>query len=500
MMTIDDSSVASATSSALSWTRADWAVVLLLFLALSGIYFATASGITSSNDGSHYALTRTMVENGTFALEQFDDYAEGNDVAINPEGRLFSDRPPGTALTAGVFYVLGDWLPAPLVPVPSRHDADNPLLLYVMILPAIAGAATASLLYAIMRRFALSQAAAVTAALMFALGTAQWKYSAVLFSHALSGFLVILLLWLLFRAEAHPTARAFYFMIGLVGGYAVLVEYSNALLVVIVAVYLIITLWSPRQLRTMIIPLLLYAAGGLLPAAFLAYYNSVNFGSPFTLSYAFAINYPWAGSFTTTFSYPLLEGLRGMLYWGTGDGWCDGPCYNQGLLLLSPVLLLALPGWLPFLRQRRRQALLVAVIFITYLLLFSMHRTYHGFTADGRYLVPFLGLLALPLGYTLDWLYALRQQPLAQALLLLLAFGLFYLSVRNVFIHIGLSYNYGLDLAQLQPLPFQPENWRYLVEQIFPNRGNLPLLLLFQALMLLPLALLFRWRTRGRSR
>ena len=89
-------------------------MIAFLLSFLSSVYYATASGITSSNDGSHYALMRTMVENRTFALQQFDDYAEGNDVAITEDGRLFSDRPPGTALAGVLFYLAGGALPEPL--------------------------------------------------------------------------------------------------------------------------------------------------------------------------------------------------------------------------------------------------------------------------------------------------------------------------------------------------------------------------------------------------
>jgi hypothetical protein len=123
---------------------------LLIFLFLSGVYFATLSGITSSNDGSHYALMRTMVENGRFTLDQFDDYAEGNDIALVGD-KLYSDRPPGNGLAAALFYTAAGPLPAPPAPLPSRHDAENPRLLYVLLLPVLAGAGTAVLLYTILR-------------------------------------------------------------------------------------------------------------------------------------------------------------------------------------------------------------------------------------------------------------------------------------------------------------------------------------------------------------
>ncbi len=478
------------------WPRGEWITLILLFVGLSSFYFATVSGITSSNDGSHYALARTMVENHAFALKQFDDYAEGNDIAVR-EGVLYSDRPPGTAVLSTLFYTLGGRLPAPRSRLPSRHDADNPRLLYVLLLPVWAGAGTAVLLYLFLRGQNVTRVGAVTAVLLFSLGTAQWKYSAVLFSHALSGFLVLLAVFL--AAHAAPSSRwGRYLLLGFVLGFAVLVEYSNGLLVIIVGLFVLsgIRPFTPRRILAVMGP---FVMGGLVPAAFLAYYNNVNFGSPFTLSYAYAVNYPWAGSFFSTFSWPLLPGLRALLIWGEGGGWCDPTCVNQGLFLLSPVMLLALPGvWFYFRRARvRRQFWLTNTVFVIYLLLFAKHFTSHGFTGDGRYLVPFLSLLAIPLAYTLDWSLTQFQKPARQFILTGIIFGLFFLSWRNMFLHIGFSYNYHLDLSRLDRMIASPQNWRYLGHEIFRNTGNLPLFWLLEGVGLGVGLIWSRYRGRG---
>ncbi len=466
------------------WQRSDWVISFVLFFALSTLFYATTSGITSSNDGSHYALARTLIENKTFTLNQFDDYAEGNDIAITPDGRLFSDRPPGTALLTTLFYKMGDLLPTPPTLLPSRHDADNPNLATVLLLPVLAGAATAVLLYAFSRFVGITQPGALTAVLFFALGTVQWKYSSVLFSHALSGFLVAASLYLVVRmGEKQGGTWWQALLLGLLLGFSVLVEYSNGLLVLIVMVYLLWVL-RPFTLHHTVTIIGLAIAGGLISAAFLAFYNQVNFGSPFTLSYAFAVNYPWAGNFGTTFSYPLLAGLRALLYFGEGGGWCDPTCYNQGLLLLSPILIIAIPGTYFYCKQAKKVCLLTTAVFLIYLLLFAKHHTSHGFTGDGRYLLPFLGLLVMPMGMALDRLYAWTKRPLrhhsVQALLQMISFlivyGLFFLSVRNIFLHIGRSYNYNLDLSQLDSLIARPQNWAYLVNSVLRNQANLPVL------------------------
>lgn len=451
---------------------------LLIFLSFSSLYFATASGITSSNDGSHYALVRTMVENHRFTLDPFDPYAEGNDLAIY-DGRLYSDRPPGTAVATAIIYALSGPMPDPLTPIPSRHDAENPRLPYVLMLPALAGAGTVLLLYWLLLRQGVSSPAALLACILFGLGTAHWKYSSVLFSHALSSFLVMLSVYLALGRQS-PRRSA---LLGFVLGFAVLVEYANALLVLMIGIVLLwqIRLFTWRRLLHILLP---FTLCGLLSAVFLAVYDRVNFGDPFTLSYAYAINYPWAGEFRSTFSMPLLPGLKAMLYFGSGGGWCGGTCYNQGIFLLSPVLLLALPGLWLYARRQRRDFVVTTGIFLVYLLLFAKHYTSHGFTGDGRYLVPFLGLLAVPIGHFGHWLLG-RARTEWMVVTETVVFALFFLSLRNMFLHIGFSYNYNLDLSQLDPLVAHPQNWLYLLHHIFPNVGNVPLLWLVEGMGLL---------------
>jgi hypothetical protein len=453
-------------------------------LVLSSLYFATASGITCSNDGSHYALTRALAEEGRFTIESYDQYAEGNDVALY-EDQLFSDRPPGTALIASAFYKIGTWLPAPLAHLESRHDAQNPRLLYVLLVPVWAGAGTVVLLYLLLRELDVSVFSALTTSCVFGLGTTHWKYSSVLFSHALSALLVMSSIYLVICMARMAQLRwVSTLALGFLVSYAVLVEYSNALVVAAVALYLFLTI-KPSSAISRLRCAILFIAGGLLPAGFLAFYNAVSFGSPSALSYDYAINYPWAGQFRETFNFPLGQGLRGMLIWGRGDGWCNPTCYNQGLFLLSPVLLLSILGIGRYIRRARRQSILTLGLFLVYLGLFAKHRTFHGFTADGRYLTPFLALWCIPLAFHVENLLRWSERPAWQAIAYLVLYGTIFLSVHNILLHIGLSYNYELDLGQLSPMIAKPGNWSYVLGQVFRNAYNLPLLWLSEGLVLL---------------
>jgi hypothetical protein len=110
-----------------------------------------------------------------------------------------------------------------------------------------------------------------------------------------------------------------------------------------------------------------------------------------------------------------------------------------------------------------------------YLLLFARHHTFSGFTADGRYLVPFLTLWFVPVGFALAELHPIKESA-GKAVLMLVAYGFLFLSVRNALAHIGFSYNYHLDPGLVARRATTPTNWGYILGNVFVNWQNLPLL------------------------
>src|SRR5689334_12524311 len=100
-----------------SWGT-DKRIAIALFIVVSSVYFATMIGVTSSNDGSHYALVRAIIDRHNFEISPYLDFTEHQDYALRGDLR-FSDRPPGTALVASPLYALSTFLPAPLKQPPS---------------------------------------------------------------------------------------------------------------------------------------------------------------------------------------------------------------------------------------------------------------------------------------------------------------------------------------------------------------------------------------------
>ncbi|NDJ54745.1 MAG: phospholipid carrier-dependent glycosyltransferase [Chloroflexi bacterium] len=472
-------------------------ISIVLFVVVASIYFATTSGITSSHDGSHYALLRARADEQRWTIETYADFMDDSPaphIALR-NGQVYSAHPPGTALLARPFYAMGGVLPGPASPLPSRHDGDNPRLVYVMLLPVLAGAGTVVLLYYLLRYYDLSRFAALTTALTLAFGSTLWKYSSVLYAHALAGFLVMLAIVMVLRVY-----RARYLDVwsgiglGLALGTSVLVEYANLLFVLAVCVYLIVSL--NRELITgknwwLSIALLIGSAA--LPLALLVNYNMTNFGGPFMTSYNYAVNAPWAASLNNTFDFPFPRGLVGLLWFGR-DGQDQ---INQGLLLLMPVTALGLTGIWSYFREHAREGVLVVGVFAVYLLLYATHHTFSGFTGDGRYLLPFLALLFIPIGFSIDDLYRLEfdEQPIEgiKAGLMFITYGLIFFSVRNQMTHINFSANYELTPILLDRTAATPANLGHILGNLFVNTSNLILLWLILGVAIGAMIAVFQW-------
>jgi hypothetical protein len=148
---------------------------------------------------------------------------------------------------------------------------------------------------------------------------------------------------------------------------------------------------------------------------------------------------------------------------------------NQGVFWMSPVLLLAVPGFWFWARNHARRPLALALVTLgAYLALFAIHRTYHAFTRDARYFTPFLPLLAIGVGFWLQRLFARTPNNPLQLIGYAVFFALLACSMRNVASHVVLSYGYPFHYRKLKDIAVEPSNLAYFFGSLFPNWRDLP--------------------------
>lgn len=415
------------------------AAVALAILAL--LYFAltAAEGIVSTNDGSHYALTKALAVDGSVRIDPYIDYTAippTRDSTVGPtyvdlsfyDGHFYSDRPPGTAFLAVPFY----WFGGLLGRVAGRPDLDLPLRAVTM-LPPLLGAATILALYWLARGLGAGALAALLTAVTGAVTTLVLKYATLLYSHITGAAFVTAALAVLLLAERRSGRVWPLALGGLLLGYGAVAEYPNLLLVVPVGLYLLWRVWRGAVSGR---GLLAFVAGWVPPILLLAGYQWLAFGRPWRTSYTYQVYFAWSHSPLTTYVTPLPVGLVWLLF---------GPA---GLFVVTPALFLALWGLVLLARRLPARALLVLGVILAVLLPTALHRTYYGGGSnDTRYLLAIVPLLYAPLALWCEWTVwprhlAGRLSLLAVAALLCLwGLGRSYLSLLAMFGHRAAEYS-----------------------------------------------------------
>jgi hypothetical protein len=335
----------------------------------------------SPNELARWATAAALVERHTFEVSSvlpllnpwFEDLSTVG-------GRVYSNKAPGGALVA---------LPGYLAARPFTGPPSASAIRFGIYAMRLFGISLPTLLLALAFARVLTRlgaepprAGVAVFALLFA--TPLLAYGLLLFAHALVAA-CLFGAWALLFAPPDAERPAHALAAGALLGLAVLSEYPAA----VPALVLVAVSALGSRFRRAFFAVL----GGVPFAAFLLVYDTLCFGGPFQLS----SGHERAAQFqdlakdpTFGIGLPSPAGLAGLLL---------GP--SKGLLLFSPVLLLALPGFAEARRRLSREAFLALVLVpISILLLYAGYRNWHGgWTVGPRYLVSALPFLVLPLAF-----------------------------------------------------------------------------------------------------
>lgn len=330
--------------------------------------------------------------------------AEGS-MKMNPGDDWFSVK------EAPFFKLYADQ-PVPLTPTVADYEKDRVTIFATSLLATLAAILAVFLIFLILSAiFKLSFYSSWLAALIFAFGTVNWKYSGVLFCHTFSACLVLAALYLFFSItilKKEQTARLL--SLGLILGFAVFTDYPNISFVAGVLVCLCIHYFWKKPLGRNLKNIGL-VIGGLLPAvAGIMFYHHRAFGSILATSYKYYTDLPVFLDRALWFSQRHLTKFLQLIFCEPST---DQGAEIYGLLYCAPFLIFALAGLYLLYKKYRPGALLIlmtVLALITFVLFLDC--VYGGGTHDYRYLLNAVALLMIPLGFFIEkFLFRAANQP-----------------------------------------------------------------------------------------
>lgn len=380
---------------------------LATFAALSVLFSGAFPPFTNPNELSRYESVVAAADHFTFAIDSVVPVLGDHEDKSVSGGRTYSNKAPGLAFAAiPVYKLLRAAFPPP-------RSAGEPVFWVLRVL-------TVSLLCVwalarLARRLSAQTESPAVAPLVLAavaFGTPFLFFARSFFAHAWTAALLFLSWDAIVAgedvgrenagedagrggAEDAPSRRRGILLAalaGLLAGWAAISEYAVAPVALLLALRAAL---GPH--RRKIPRSLAFAAGAAVPLAKLAFYDAVCFGSPWVLSSAREA-YP---------SYSQLAG-KGLFGFGAPSlrvaaAYLFHPA--RGLLVFSPFLIWAIPGFVRWWRSREDRADCAFALGATvlYFVLMTGYPNWHGgWSLGDRYLVPilFFPALALPRALT----------------------------------------------------------------------------------------------------
>ncbi|MCX8043860.1 MAG: hypothetical protein N3B18_07025 [Desulfobacterota bacterium] len=355
-------------------------VLLAVLFFVTYAYFFQGGGW---NQNGRICLIRAILHHRTFSIDPYrEDAHDPYFPFVNTgdwsyyNGRYYSNKSPGLSFLALFPYAAAEYVSGHLFPDDEPRQVLISTYISTVCTVGLCGVMLCLTLFHLLTLFfSFHVYPALIATLACGLGTLLFSYSTTFYSHvpaaAFSFLSFAAAMHLRHGSARNPRLAAG--GAGVAASLAVLIEPSTILMLAAVAVYLGTCASGRRALPLFIL--------GCIPAGLLqCWYNTVCFGSPLSSSYDYANDMVMVRINGKLFGWPRLENILGLLV-----------LPYRGLLVSSPVYLMALPGVILLLKQRRWQAeaIVLTGISMLFLLYIAGFYAWHGGSSVGpRYLVP----------------------------------------------------------------------------------------------------------------
>ena len=364
------------------------AILVFLMVVIGYGYFSSERDV---NINSRLALVKAFVDEGQLEIDSYHNSELYTVDKVYFNGHYYSDKAIGTSVLGVFAYYPVRWVYAHVgIRLTPRLFREWLTFLAVSLPTAL----IAPFLYVLIKQITASTTKSLIITLAISLGTPLYKYGTAFYGHSLAAVLYFLafLIWFYAR-HRRSISLPLTFLSSLLLGFMVITEYPTAVLVLLLSFYILFTLYQSRQLSNWKIYAMM-AVGFIIPICIQLYYNNSIFGMPFTTGYSHESSETFMAAHATSFMGIGWPDLRIFLYQTFHP--------SLGIFWQSPVLLLALMGWIFMAKNEEYRAEMYFTLgaIVSFILLISGYYMWWGGVAfTPRHLIPILPLFALPLAF-----------------------------------------------------------------------------------------------------
>ena len=339
---------------------------ILFSMAILSLLALSVMGDFVPHEKSRWALIDSLITGKGFEV---DPHIAGLDVA-KFDDHYYSAFSPGLSLLLSPYTLL----------VRILFGGGFPEILALRFLSIAVTTFSAIVIYKLLSRFS-SRRSAIISTMLIIYATPIYAFSETIFSHIYVMLFLMLSLYYLLNLEKASSRMIVSTSLAM----AFLIEYQSIITFLPIYIYCILQ----KKLRDVTIYLIPLS----IVLGFHLYYNLVIFKHPLNFPEKFWIGYPSRPAETLhMFSTPLHLGLYMILF---------SP--ENGLFMISPILLLAIFGFKRLWRLNRWLTILILNLWLINLLFYSTwHLPWGGSSFGPRFLIPLIPTLSIPLSLMID--------------------------------------------------------------------------------------------------
>ena len=413
-------------------------IVTVVLIFFCYIYFTSAwSGFRNPNEYSRFYLTRALVDEGGFAIDNLIAYRNTQDKSYF-RGHFYTDKAPGSSFLAAPVY-----LAFRLLQVFFGYHPAETTVLYILRSAVISFPSALFLFFLfnlwgnITPEFSIRRGLLIA----YALGTPAWPYSALFFGHQLAAISLFLSFYVIFDSRDRGGGARAAFGAGFFSGLAFFIEYPAVIISFFLFIYAIAVFKNVKSALSFLL-------GLAIPAGVVFYYHRQCFGGVLRFPYYFVTDPVCAAEHSRGMSGVFLpenmsefaNQLRALLNLLFSS--------FRGIFFYSPFLIFGIAGIFKMIRDPKwkKEGFLFAAIFISYLLFFCAFVNWEGGWALGpRHLTPLVPFLATAVVFQSAKTSASSRRPWIRLLTVLII-------VSIVFTFVGLAVFPHLPAAFKNPL------------------------------------------------